>query len=244
MPLALSGWAAAASADPDTLRVALAPHGSETTAFVALPAGKGPAPAIVVVHEWWGLNAQIRGMARRFANLGYVTVVPDLYHGKVASDPEGAHELSRGLPEERALTDIQATIAWLRAQPRVGKGRIGIVGFCMGGRLAQLAALGSKDLAACAMFYGRPETDPAKLSALKAPFQGHFGMEDQGIGPEQVEALKAGLKKAGKTDAEVFTYAGAGHAFMNETGRSYHADAAQLAWARTAAFFQKNLKGK
>jgi carboxymethylenebutenolidase len=229
---------------PDTLRVALEPHGGATTAFVVLPAGRGTVSAIVVVHEWWGLNAQIRAMARRFGDLGYVVIVPDLYHGKVAGSAEEAHELARGLPEERALTDIQAAVAWLKGHPRVGKNRIGIVGFCMGGRLSQLAALATADLAACVMFYGRPETDPEKLATLRAPLLGHFGAADRGIGHDQVESLQAGLKKAGKTAFEVYEYPGAGHAFMNESGRGYHADAARLAWARTAGFFQKHLKGR
>ncbi len=240
--LASPGMASRAGADPDTLRVDLAPQGAATTAYVVMPPGRAPAHAIVVVHEWWGLNAQIRGIARRFADLGYAAIVPDLYRGKVAGNPETAHELARGLPEERALGDIGAAIAWLRAQPRVGKSRIGIVGFCMGGRLSQLAALKSREIAACVVFYGRPETDPEKLASLDAPLLAHFGGEDQGIGQDQVEALKEGLKTAGKTSAQIFVYPGAGHGFMNETGRGYHADASRLAWARTADFFQKELK--
>ena len=238
------GMAPRAWCDPDTLRVDLTAQGAPTTAFVVTPPGKDPIPAIVVIHEWWGLNGQIRGMARRFADLGYVTIVPDLYRGKVAFDPETAHELMRGLPEERALSDIEAAIAWLRTQPRVARSKIGIVGFCMGGRLSQLTALESKDIAACVMFYGQPETHPDKLAALSAPLLAHFGAEDQGIGQDQVDALKAGLQKAGKTRFEIYVYPGAGHAFMNETGRGYHADAARLGWARTTDFFRRELKAK
>ena len=112
----------------------------------------------------------------------------------------------------------------------------------MGGRFSELLALNRPELSAAVMFYGRPETDPAKLAALQAPLQGHFGGEDRGIGPDQVAALKAGLAKAGKA-GEIYVYPGAGHAFMHEGRDSYHADAAKQAWARTLQFLQKYLKG-
>jgi carboxymethylenebutenolidase len=213
-----------------------------TTAFVAWPAGTGAAPAVIVVHEWWGVNGQIRSVARRLAQEGYVAIVPDLYHGAVAGDPEYAHELSRGLVEGRAIGDLDAALVWLRAQPRVDRRRVGVIGFCMGGRLSQLLALSEPSLAAAIMFYGSPETDAGKLAALKVPLQAHFGGEDRGIGADQVNALRTGLGRARKS-AEIFVYPGAGHAFMNDFRPSYHADAARQAWARTLQFFQKHLKG-
>jgi carboxymethylenebutenolidase len=237
--------AAAAAADAsrsDTSRVQLGQPGAGTAAFVTWPANRAASPAIIVVHEWWGLNGQIRSVARRLAQEGYVAIVPDLYHGQVAGDPEYAHELSRGLDEEKALGDLDAALGWLRTQSRVDRRRIGVVGFCMGGRLSELMALHSPDLAAAVMFYGRPESDAGKLAALKAPLQGHFGGEDRGIGPDQVAALRAALAKAGRT-GDIYVYAGAGHAFMHEGRSSYHADAARLAWTRTLQFFQKYLKG-
>ena len=84
---------------------------------MAWPAGKSPVSAIVVIHEWWGLNGQIRDVARRLTQQGYVAIVPDLYHGQVATDPETAHELSRGVDESVALADMDAAVAWLRSQP-------------------------------------------------------------------------------------------------------------------------------
>ena len=234
--------AAAPAAGPDTARVHIGPDSTGTTAFVAWPAAKGGAPAVIVVHEWWGLNGQIRTVARRLAQEGYVAIVPDLYHGPVADDPEFAHELSRGLDEDRAVQDLEAAAFWLHAQPMVSGKRIGVIGFCMGGRFSELLALNRPELSAAVMFYGRPETDPPKLAALQAPLQGHFGGEDRGIGPDQVAALKAGLAKAGKA-GEIYVYPGAGHAFMHEGRDSYHADAAKQAWARTLQFLQKYLKG-
>ena len=189
--------AAAHAAGRDTARVQIGSPDAGTTAFVAWPAASKAAPAIIVIHEWWGLNEQIRATAKRLAQEGYVAIVPDLYHGQVADDPEVAHELMRGLDENRALGEIEAASVWLRAQPRVNRTRIGVVGFCMGGRLSELFALRSPEVAAAVMFYGPPETDAGKLAGLKAPLQAHFGREDRGIGPEQIDARKAGLAKAG-----------------------------------------------
>lgn len=231
----------AQAAAGDTTRVQLGPAAGGTSAFVAWPASSKPAPAVIVVHEWWGLNGQIRGIARRLAQEGYVVIVPDLYRGPVAGDMELAHELSRGLDEDRALGDLAQAAAWLRGQSRVQRDRIGVIGFCMGGRLSQLLALRDPALRAAVMFYGRPEADPARLASLRAPLLAHFGGEDRGIGSEQVDALRAGLAKAGKA-VDVYVYPSAGHAFMNEEGPSYHVEAARHAWARTLAFLQKQLK--
>ena len=232
----------AAAPAADTARVQIGPAQGGTTAFVAWPASRDAAPAIIVVHEWWGVNGQIRNVARRLAQEGYVAIVPDLYRGRVADDAEYAHELSRGLDEKKAIGDLDATSAWLRTHRRVNRNRIGVVGFCMGGRLSELYALHRPDLAAAVMFYGQPEDDAGQIATLKVPLQGHFGEEDRGIGKDQVAALRGALAKAGKT-ADIHTYPGAGHAFMNEGRPSFHADAAKQAWARTLQFFQKHLKG-
>jgi carboxymethylenebutenolidase len=197
---------------------------------------------VIVIQEWWGLNEQIREVARRLAREGYVSIVPDLYHGKVADDAEMAHTLVRGLDDERALTDLDAALRWLRAQERTAKSKVGVVGFCMGGRLAELFALNEPGVAAAVMYYGRPVTNPTLLAKLKAPLQGHFGAEDQGIPADSVAALRAALAAAGKK-AEIHLYPGAGHAFMNESRKSYHPEAARQAWERTLTFFKRYVKG-
>jgi carboxymethylenebutenolidase len=211
-------------------------------AYVAWPSGTAHAPAILVVHEWWGLGDQIKDVARRLAREGYVAIVPDLYHGKVATTPEMAHELVRGLEDTRVFSELDTAAAWARAQPRVEGMRVGILGFCVGGGITLRYALHQPDLGAAVMFYGPPETDPGKLATLKAPLQGHFGALDQGIPPDRVEAMRAAMRKAGKT-ADLYVYPGAGHAFMHDGLPSYHADAAKTAWARTLAFLQRYLKG-
>jgi carboxymethylenebutenolidase len=229
-------------ANPDTALVHLGPADAGTNAFVAYPTGTAPAAAVIVVHEWWGLNSQIRELARRLARQGYVAIVPDLYHGKVASDPTSAHELMRGLDEDQAVTDLAAAAAWLREQPRTAKRNYGVMGFCMGGHLAEMLAFQDLALSAVAVFYGVPETRPDRIAALKAPLIGHYGAEDQGIDTSRVAAFRQSLVNAGKK-SEVYVYLGAGHAFMNQEQPSYRPDAAQLAWARTLAFLQKYLKG-
>lgn len=231
----------ALAAPADTSRVHLGAPGSGTDAFVAWPAGKDAAPAVIVVHEWWGLNGQIREVARRLSRQGYVAIVPDLYHGKTADDPERAHVLMRGMDADVALEDLRSAARWLRGQPRTAKSRIGAIGFCMGGSLAQQLAFNSDELAATVMFYGPPETDRAKLAGLGAPLQGHFGAADDGIPPAKVAALRDGLKAARKT-ADIYVYPGAPHAFMHDGRDSYRPDAAMQAWARTLAFLQKYLK--
>jgi carboxymethylenebutenolidase len=228
-------------AAPDTARVQVGSGQHETAAFVAWPPGADRAPLVLVAHEWWGLNAQIRAMAIRLAREGYVAVVPDLYHGRVASDAMQAHELSRGVTDEGAARDLDAAAAWARRQPRVAAGPPGVVGFCLGGGVALRYALRGGNVAAVVMFYGSPETDPARLAKLDAALQGHFGADDQGIGPERVEGFRVALAKSRKS-GELYVYPGAGHAFMHEGRPSYRVDAARQAWARTLAFLQKRLK--
>ena len=234
--------AAPATAHGDTARVHVGAADKGTDAFVAWPPGKGPFPAVVVAFEYWGLNSQIRDIGLRLAQQGYVAVIPDLYHGQVAGDPESAHILMRGLDQDGAVGDMTAAMDWAASQSKVVPQKIGLLGFCMGGGVALQTALASPRPAAIVMFYGAPESNAEKIAQLKAPLLGHFGEEDKGIDPQRVEAFKTALQGAGKK-AEIYEYSGAGHAFMNETGQGYRPDAAKLAWARTLAFYQKNLRG-
>lgn len=218
------------------------PSGKETIkAYLAVPEKEGKHPALIVVHEWWGLNEQMKSVADRIAKAGFVALVPDLYRGKVGQDAESAHELMRGLPDERAIADLKAAADFLIKSERVMAKSLGIVGFCMGGRLSLLSSLEDSRFRATVLCYGRPETDPQKLKKLAGPFLGIFGGADQGIGTEQIEALRKGLESAGKK-TEIKVYEGAGHAFMNEKGRHYKEDAAADAWKRIFRFFDENLR--
>src|SRR5262249_25127932 len=173
--------------------VHLATDSAGVDAYVATPAGTGRVPVMIVVFEWWGLGDQIKDVARRLAKEGYVAIVPDLYHGKVADTSEMAHELVRGLEDTRVFSELDAAAKWAAGQPRTKDSKVGVMGFCVGGGIALRYALQNPNLSAAVMFYGAPESDPVKLAPLRAALQGHFGAEDQGIPPDHVEAMRAAL---------------------------------------------------
>lgn len=217
--------------------------GDETVGgYLALPESKGRHPAIVVIHEWWGLNDWVKEQAGRFAQQGYVALAVDLYRGKSAASPDQAHELMRGLPQDRAIRDMKAAFDYLAARPDVIKDKIGSVGWCMGGGYSLLLAENEPELAACAVNYGAMPTDPALIQKIQAPVLGNFGAEDGGIPPDAVRAFEKAMKAAGKT-IDVKIYEGAGHAFENPNNKAgYRQDAAIDAWARMLGFFGKTLK--
>ncbi|MGH9863037.1 MAG: dienelactone hydrolase family protein [Candidatus Acidiferrales bacterium] len=230
-----------AAGEGTTVRYA---SGSETVeGYLVTPAGAGPFPAMVVIHEWWGLNDQVREEARKLAAEGYVALAVDLYRSRRASNPEEAHELSRGLPEDRARRDLGAAVAYLAERPDVRRDRIGSIGWCMGGGYSLRLALDEPRLAAAIIYYGRLVTDEAELAQLRTPLLGLFGEDDRGIPAESVRAFEAALKKLGKP-ASITLYPGAGHAFANATRPSYRKEAAEDAWKETLAFLAENLKKK
>jgi carboxymethylenebutenolidase len=210
--------------------------------YLAVPEGKGPHPALVVIHEWWGLNDWVKEQARKFSDQGYVALAVDLYRGKVATTPEEAHELSRGLPMDRAVDDMKAAFDYLAARPDVDKDKIGSVGWCMGGGYSLDLALNEPRLAACAINYGHLATDPAEIARIHAPILGNFGGQDRGITPDDVHAFEKAVKDAGKP-IDVKIYPDAGHAFENSNNKGgYRAEDAQDAWTRMIDFFNKTLK--
>ncbi|MFI5370333.1 MAG: dienelactone hydrolase family protein [Candidatus Eisenbacteria bacterium] len=228
-------------AAPDTAMVQIGSSATATGAFIAYPPGSAAAPGVVVAFEWWGLNMQIRNLARRLAREGgYVVIVPDLYHGKVAGDPEEAHVLMRGLETPVADADCAAAAAYLRGDPRV-KGRVGVMGFCMGGGVALDYGIHDSTLAAVVMFYGSPNTDSEQLAKLRAPVLAHFGLKDEGIPQTKIDQFTTAMQQAGR-ELKVYTYPAAGHAFMNDARPSYQPESARQAWARTLDFLQHQLR--
>ena len=206
------------------------------------PDGPGPFPAIVVIHEWWGLNDWVKEQASKLSDQGYVTLAVDLYRGKVAANPDMAHELMRGLPEDRAGRDLRAAVAFLRSQDNVQKDRVGSIGWCMGGGYSLQTALEVPDLAATVINYGHLVTEPESLQKIHAPILGLFGGKDQGITPEDVGKFEAAMKKLGKK-IDVKIYPEAGHGFENPINKSgYRADDTADAWKRTVSFLAANLK--
>jgi carboxymethylenebutenolidase len=217
--------------------------GNETVQGVLFtPEGKGPFPALVVIHEWWGLVPWVKEQASKLADQGYVTLAVDLYRGKSASDPEVAHELMRGLPEDRANRDLLAAVQFLKAQKNVKRDKIGSIGWCMGGGYSLDLAIADPALAADVINYGHLATDPARLQQIHAPILGLFGAQDKGIPPADVRTFEQDLKASGKK-VEVVIYPDAGHAFENANNKGgYRAEDAADAWKRTVEFLAATLK--
>lgn len=217
--------------------------GDETVQGVLYtPAGKGPFPAMIVVHEWWGLNDWVKEQASKLADQGYVSLAIDLYRGKVAKTPDEAHEIMRGVPEDRAKRDLQAAFEFLASQPNVQKDRIGAIGWCMGGGYALGVALLEPTLAADVINYGHLATDPEAIKKINAPILGLFGGQDRGITPDDVHKFEQTMKQLGKS-IDVKIYDDAGHAFENPSNKDGYrpADAAD-AWKRTVEFLASTLK--
>ena len=216
-------------------------QGGALTGYLARPAGEGPRPAIIVIQEWWGLNDNIKDIARRFAAEGFVALAPDLYHGQVVSEPNEARKLIMALDMEAAVGEIQRAVDFLLQQPFVAGPKVGLTGFCMGGRLVLMTALADDRLGAAVPFYGSPLT-AEQAGQVKAPVLGLYGELDGGIPAESVREMQKGLNAAGIPNDFVI-YPGAQHAFFNDTRPSYHPQAAADAWQRALAWFHRYLAG-
>lgn len=216
----------------------------EASGYLAAPSTPGKKPGLIVIQEWWGLDDWVRQQTDRFAQQGYVALAVDLYRGRVASSPDEAHELSRGLPEDRAMADLKAGVDLLSARPDVDPKHIGVIGWCMGGGYALALATNDPRVTATAINYGRLVTDHSTIARIHGEVLGNFGAEDRGIPPEDVRAFGQALTKAGKL-GDIKIYDGAGHAFMNPNNqKGYNAAAAQDAQARIDRFFDRTLRAK
>jgi len=220
------------------------PVGSETVGGLLFEPGQGGGkhPGLIVIHEWWGLNGWIKEQAQHFADQGYVTLAVDLYRGKVATDAEMAHELMRGLPQDRGVRDLTAAAAWLGQQPNVDSARVGAIGWCMGGGFAAQLAVADPNLRAVVINYGSLPTDKAALQQIHAAVLGNFGGLDRGITPDDVHAFQGSMAALGKP-VDVKVYPDAGHAFENpnNTGGFKPADA-QDAQERSRRFLAEHLR--
>ena len=210
--------------------------GRSVKAALARPAA-AKAPGLLLIHEWWGLNDEMRGVAARMADAGFLALSVDLFEGAVASDPNRARELMTGLDAAKATETMTGWAGWMRRDAGCN-GKVGALGFCMGGGWALNTALATP-LEAAVIFYGNCNKSAAELAPLKGPVQGHFGRLDQGIPVAVAEGFRAALKTAGKP-GEIHIYE-ANHAFARIGGPNFHAPSAELAWKRTFEFLQKNL---
>ena len=218
-------------------------------AYLVRPQKITRVPGVVVIHEWWGLNDQIKRVADRIAEEGFMAIAPDLYRGKLGTDAGLAHDLMRGLNENYAVDVISGAVAHLRgidarerrsATPSGARMAVGTLGFGMGGRISLATALAGADVQAAVMFYGSVETQKDAFKPLQVPLLGIFGNEDRGTPLDQIRAFEAALKESGK-DATILVYPGVGHAFFNEDRPSYDREIANDAWERTKAFFRSHL---
>jgi carboxymethylenebutenolidase len=215
-------------------------NGGTARGYLATPEGGG-GPGVIVLQEWWGLVPHIRDVADRFAREGFVALAPDLYHGETTTSPDEAGKLMMALDIGRAEKDLRGAVRYLSGHGAVEGGRVGTVGFCMGGVLSLYAASKNEQVGACVVFYGiHPKVEP-DLGNLRAPVLGLYAGRDQFVPPEAVRALEAKLKALGKR-AEIHTYPDAEHAFFNDTRPEvFDPEAASDAWRRTVEFLRQNL---
>jgi carboxymethylenebutenolidase len=215
------------------------PDGAELMGYLARPDDDEPRPAVIVIQEWWGLNEHIKDVARRFANEGFVAFAPDLYHGVVTTEPDEARKLAMALGMGDAVGEIQAAIGYLQEQAFV-TGKVGVVGFCMGGGLVlQTAANDVADAMGAAIpFYGTPLNATDARNVL-VPVLSFLGTRD-GISASGYADMHAIFEEAGIPN-EFVLYEGAQHAFFNDTRASYDPESAADAWERTLVWFRTYL---
>lgn len=199
-------------------------------------------PAVVMIHEWWGLNDNIKEMADELAGEGYVVLGADLYNGEVATDPNRARELSSSVREnpQQAITNLQSAVQYLASLPNVNGSRIAALGWCFGGGQSLQLALNSEQhpLAATVIYYGNLVNDTSELSKIKWPVLGIFGDQDNSIPVDSVRAFGRGLNETGVTN-EIYIYPGVGHAFANPSGDNYAPQETADAWQKTLTFLDK-----
>jgi len=218
----------------------LRPDGKKVDGYLAGSQGTADAPGIVIIQEWWGLNDQIRGVAERLATAGYRVLVPDLFRGKSTVEAEEAHHLMTGLNfADAASQDIRGAVQFLKKN---NNGKVGVMGFCMGGALTLLAACMAPEIDAAVPWYGCPPLEYVDATKIKAPLLGHWATQDEFFKIASIDQLEEKLRAA-NVRYEFHRYL-AHHAFANETAvgphriaqTQYDAAWSQQAWDRTFRF--------
>ena len=200
-------------------------------------------PAVVMIHEWWGLNENIKNMANLLAKQGFVVLAADLYKGEVANNPERAMELVQIVRNNQnsSINNLQSAVKYLSSLPNVDSSKIASLGWCFGGGQSLQLALNSQDhpLAATILYYGTPlVTDKALLSKIKWPVLGIFGDKDQSIPIKEINQFGNSLNQSGITN-NIHIYKGVGHAFANPSGDNYAPKETEDAWQKTLSFLKK-----
>ena len=221
------------------IMVSFKSNGNTASGYLAISTtGKGP--GIIVIQEWWGLVDHIKNVCDRFAKAGFTALAPDLYDGKATKSPDDAGKLMMALNIEEAAKKLNGAINFLSSH-EAASGKVGVVGFCMGGQLALYAATINNKVGAAVDYYGiHPNVKP-DFTKLSGPVLGFFGEKDKTTPKEAVEDLENQLNKAGK-QFEFHIYPGTNHAFFNDTRPEvYDSTAAVETWQRMVEFFRKNL---
>ncbi len=214
-------------------------NGGSAEGYLASPAASGKAPGVIVIQEWWGLNDNIKGIADRFAGAGYLALAPDLYRGKVAAEPDEAGKMMMSMKMDQAAKDMSGAFDYLKSHGAC-TGKIGSVGFCLGGGLSLYVST-LRPIDATVIYYGALPGVQPDLSKLHGPVLGHYAEHDGWASPEAAAALQQQIRGAG-TPVEFHQYAGTEHGFFNDTRPEAHKpEASQQSWYRTLAFYAKNL---
>jgi carboxymethylenebutenolidase len=214
----------------------LSDNGSNTTSQLL--------PAVVMIHEWWGLNENIKDMANELAEQGYVVLAADMYGGQVATTPDQAMPLAGSVRENpsEAIANLQAAVGYLGSLENVNSSRIASLGWCFGGGQSLQLALNSEEnpLAATVLYYGDLVLDEEELSKIQWPVLGIFGDQDDSIPVENVTKFEQALNSTGVPN-EIYIYEGVGHAFANPSGDNYAPEQTADAWNKTLAFLKKHV---
>jgi carboxymethylenebutenolidase len=217
--------------------------GQAISGWLARPKNaSGELPGLIVIHEWWGLNDNIRRAAERLAGEGYIALAVDLHRGKTADTPKDAMAMGRVLGENEApaLANLADAHAYLMNQ--AGATKVGVIGWCQGGRWSMETTLAMPEkIAATVVYYGRVPEDRETVAVIQSPVLGIFAGEDFIVPPRLVYRFAAAMADE-KKDLEFYMYRDAAHAFSNPSGEDYNAEAAADAWLRTTAFLERNLK--
>jgi carboxymethylenebutenolidase len=226
--------------------VSYAAGGDTVRAVLHRPLGAGPFPALVVLHGDFGLTDGVKEQALRLAEMGYITLAPDLYRGERPKELLDAHIMDRGVPEDRVQADLKAAVDYLTARPDVRKEAVGVIGWDSGGGYALDAAIHDSRLRAVVVCYGRLTTDPALLAPLQASVLGLFAGKDEGISPETIESFRRAMTKAGKRVVDLHVYPDCGPGFMSPQPSPNDVpgppEAVADAWRRVAHYLDAELK--
>lgn len=210
-----------------------------TQGFLSKPTAQGEFPAVVMIHEWWGLNDNIKEMAKKLASQGYIVLAVDLYNNQVGTTSEEARKLVTSFDSIEGIENMNSAITYLKTEHSVQN--IGSIGWCFGGGQSLNLAINNSDLDATVMYYGQVSSDSESLSKISWPILGIFAEKDQGIPADSVKQFESQLDELGIAN-EIIIYPGVDHAFANPSGERYAPEESKDAWEKTLDFFNKNLK--